>query len=98
MDSANLYKVLTQDVIPLFFQRDAQGIPRQWIQRIRRAVDARAAIYDRAHGAGIYREVLPAQDVARPLRPVGRRPSRGGRSEGKIGSLPGRLCATLSGC
>jgi len=38
VDSANLYKVLTQEVIPLFYQRDAQGIPRQWIQRIRRAV------------------------------------------------------------
>jgi starch phosphorylase len=37
-DSANLYKVLTQEVIPLFYQRDAQGIPRQWIQRIRRAM------------------------------------------------------------
>jgi glycogen phosphorylase len=38
VDSANLYKVLTGEVIPLFFQRDAQGIPRQWIQRIRRAM------------------------------------------------------------
>ncbi|PWU21459.1 MAG: DUF3417 domain-containing protein, partial [Verrucomicrobia bacterium] len=37
-DSANLYKVLTQDVIPLFYERDAQGIPRKWIQRIRRAM------------------------------------------------------------
>src|SRR5208337_4282134 len=37
-DSANLYKVLTREVIPLFFQRDAQGIPRQWLQRIRRAM------------------------------------------------------------
>ncbi len=37
-DSANLYKVLTQEVIPLFFERDAQGIPRRWIQRIRRAM------------------------------------------------------------
>jgi starch phosphorylase len=37
-DSANLYKVLTEQVIPLFYQRDAQGIPRQWIQRIRRAM------------------------------------------------------------
>jgi len=26
-DSANLYKVLTEQVIPLFYQRDAQGIP-----------------------------------------------------------------------
>jgi len=38
IDSAYLYKVLTQEVIPLFFQRDAQGIPRQWLQRIRRAM------------------------------------------------------------
>jgi starch phosphorylase len=37
-DSANLFKVLTQEVVPMFFQRDAQGIPRQWIQRIRRAM------------------------------------------------------------
>ncbi len=37
-DSANLYKVLTQEIIPLFYQRDPQGIPRQWIQRIRRAM------------------------------------------------------------
>jgi len=36
-DSANLYKALTEQVIPLFYKRDAQGIPRQWIQRIRRA-------------------------------------------------------------
>jgi len=38
VDSANLYKVLTSEVIPLFYQRDAQGIPRQWIQRIRHAM------------------------------------------------------------
>jgi starch phosphorylase len=37
-DSENLYKVLTQEVIPLFFDRDANGIPRGWIQRIRRAM------------------------------------------------------------
>ncbi len=37
-DSANLYKVLTQEVIPMFYERDSQGIPRKWIQRIRRAM------------------------------------------------------------
>ncbi|MGD0261993.1 MAG: alpha-glucan family phosphorylase [Verrucomicrobiota bacterium] len=37
-DCANLYKVLTQEVIPLFYERDAKGIPRQWIHRIRRAM------------------------------------------------------------
>jgi len=38
VDSANLYKTLTEQVIPMFFNRDEQGIPRQWIQRIRRAM------------------------------------------------------------
>jgi len=37
-DSENLYRVLTKEVIPLFFNRDANGIPREWIQRIRRAM------------------------------------------------------------
>ena len=37
-DSENLYKTLTEEVIPCFFNRDANGIPRQWIQKIRRAM------------------------------------------------------------
>ena len=37
-DSANLYRVLTQEVIPCFFERDAAGIPRRWIKMIRRAM------------------------------------------------------------
>ncbi|HWW01333.1 MAG TPA: alpha-glucan family phosphorylase [Candidatus Acidoferrum sp.] len=37
-DSGNLYKVLTKEVIPLFFERDEQGIPRRWLQRVRRAM------------------------------------------------------------
>jgi starch phosphorylase len=38
VDSANLYQTLNGQVIPMFFDRDEQGIPRQWIQRIRRAM------------------------------------------------------------
>jgi starch phosphorylase len=37
-DSANLYKALTEEVIPCFYNRDAQGIPRQWIQKVRHAM------------------------------------------------------------
>jgi starch phosphorylase len=37
-DAANLYSVLTEEVIPLFYDRDLKGIPREWIHRIRRAM------------------------------------------------------------
>ena len=38
VDSANLYQVLTEEVVPLFFDRDAAGVPRRWLQRIRQAM------------------------------------------------------------
>jgi starch phosphorylase len=38
VDSANLYRTLTEQIVPMFYHRDAQGIPREWIQRIRRAM------------------------------------------------------------
>jgi starch phosphorylase len=38
LDSENLYKTLTEQVIPCFYNRDANGIPREWIQKIRRAM------------------------------------------------------------
>jgi len=37
-DAANLYRSLTEQVIPMFFNRDANGVPREWIKRIRRAM------------------------------------------------------------
>ena len=38
VDAQNLYETLTEEVIPCFFNRDANGIPRQWIKKIRRAM------------------------------------------------------------
>ena len=38
VDGESLYETLTQAVIPLFFDRDDQGIPRGWIDKIRRAM------------------------------------------------------------
>ncbi|KAB2661561.1 MAG: alpha-glucan family phosphorylase [Verrucomicrobia bacterium] len=43
LDSANLYRVLTEEVVPSFYNRDANGIPREWIQRIRRAMSTLVA-------------------------------------------------------
>lgn len=37
IDAENLYRVLTEEVVPCFYDRDEQGIPRRWIQKIRRA-------------------------------------------------------------
>jgi glycogen phosphorylase len=56
LDSENLYRTLTQEVIPSFFARDAQGIPRQWIARIRRAMVTLVAQFDTARMVREYAE------------------------------------------
>ncbi len=38
VDSANNYQVLTEQVVPKIYNRDVQGIPRQWLQRVRRTM------------------------------------------------------------
>ena len=38
VDSENLYNVLTREVIPSYFNRDADGIPREWIAKIRESL------------------------------------------------------------
>ncbi len=38
VDSENLYKVLTNEVIPSFYNRDSAGVPREWIKKIRRSM------------------------------------------------------------
>jgi starch phosphorylase len=38
IDSENTYKTLTERVIPLFYERDAAGIPRAWLKQVRRAM------------------------------------------------------------
>ncbi|HNQ89412.1 MAG TPA: alpha-glucan family phosphorylase [Verrucomicrobiota bacterium] len=45
-DGENLAQVLNEEVIPCFFNRDANGIPRQWIHKIRRAMATVAPQYN----------------------------------------------------
>ena len=37
-DLESLYRTLSRDIIPLFFERDSRGIPGGWIAKIRRAM------------------------------------------------------------
>jgi glycogen phosphorylase len=38
LDNANLLKVLSEEVVPCFYDRDEHGIPRRWMATIRRSM------------------------------------------------------------
>ena len=37
IDSENLFRTLTEEIIPCFYKRDELGVPREWIAKIRHA-------------------------------------------------------------
>ncbi len=37
-DGEDLYRALTEEVIPLYYQRDRDGLPRGWIKRMKRTI------------------------------------------------------------
>ena len=47
-DAGSLYRLLEQEVVPAFYDRDAEGLPRAWLARVRASVRTLAP----AFGAG----------------------------------------------
>jgi starch phosphorylase len=41
-DAADLYRVLEQEVIPLYYDRDIDGLPRLWIKRMMNSISSLA--------------------------------------------------------
>lgn len=41
-DAADLYRVLEQEVIPLYYDRDIDGLPRHWIKRMMNSISSLA--------------------------------------------------------
>jgi starch phosphorylase len=38
-DAASLYAVIEEEVVPLFYERDENGLPRKWIEMMKRAIE-----------------------------------------------------------
>ncbi len=45
-DAESLYDVLTEKVIPLFYNRDKNGVPRKWIATIRNSIHSIIPVYN----------------------------------------------------
>ncbi|MCX7930230.1 MAG: alpha-glucan family phosphorylase [Chlorobi bacterium] len=45
-ESEMLYQLLENDIVPMFYERDAAGVPRRWVQRMKMAIATLAAQYN----------------------------------------------------
>ncbi|MGH9766641.1 MAG: alpha-glucan family phosphorylase, partial [Blastocatellia bacterium] len=65
-DADALYRVLAEEVVPLYFDRDSDGIPRRWIHLIKEAIRTDAPVFSARRMVKEYTErmYVPAMMVA----------------------------------
>jgi starch phosphorylase len=61
-DAADLYRTLTDEVIPLYYDRDIDGLPRHWIRRMMNSISSLAWRFsaDRMVADYVHHAYLPA--------------------------------------
>lgn len=59
-----LYELLEKQVVPLFYERDAEGIPRSWVAKMKDAIRINCPFFNTARMVGEYahRAYFPASD------------------------------------
>jgi phosphorylase/glycogen(starch) synthase len=55
LDAASLYRLIEEEVVPLFFRRDPRGVPRDWLVRVRRSLATIPPVFDTARMVEEYR-------------------------------------------
>ena len=88
-DAASLYSLLEDKVIPLYFERDADNRPHNWLLRVRKAMQTLIAQYS-SHRM-LHRRDQGRQPAGRPVPPCGRdRASRQHEARRTAGPAGGR--------
>ena len=61
-DAESLYRVLEQEIVPLYYDRDDDGVPKRWVHRVKRSIATLAWRFsaDRMVKDYVYQAYLPA--------------------------------------
>jgi glycogen phosphorylase len=62
-DAGTLYRLLEQEVVPAFYDRDADGLPRAWLARIRASLRTLAPAFTAGRMLEDYAERIHAPNA-----------------------------------
>ena len=44
-DAEEIYRVLEEEIVPLYYDRDTDGIPRNWVKVVKEAIHTAAPVF-----------------------------------------------------
>ncbi len=67
VEAQALYRLLEEDLVPLFYERDAAGLPHRWIQRMKRSIASVGPVFHTHRMVREYAEKLYGKAAERAL-------------------------------
>ena len=77
-DSFSMYEILKHEIVPLYYDQDAEGVPKRWIDRVRRSLITIGPVYNTSRMVADY-----ATDFYRRAAEKGRMFAEGGWSKSR---------------
>jgi starch phosphorylase len=64
VESRAIYDLLEEEIVPMFYARDSDGVPREWVRRMKRSIASNASMFNSNRMVVEYlrRCYLPARD------------------------------------
>lgn len=56
LDASTLYRLLEEEIVPAFYERDAKGLPKAWVERMRASIATVAPVFNTDRMVGEYRD------------------------------------------
>lgn len=70
IDSQSLYQLLEEEIVPLYYDRDAHGIPRRWIQMMKASIKTNAPLFNTDRMISDYVSQVYVPEIAASVAPI----------------------------
>ncbi|MCC5640498.1 alpha-glucan family phosphorylase [Nostoc sp. CHAB 5844] len=70
IDSQSLYQLLEEEIVPLYYDQDAQGIPHRWIQMMKASIKTNAPLFNTDRMIADYVSQIYVPEIAARIEPI----------------------------
>jgi len=70
IDSQSLYQLLEQEIVPLYYDQDAQGIPHRWVQMMKASIKTNAPLFNTDRMIADYVSQVYVPEIAAHVEPI----------------------------
>ncbi|MBE9207256.1 alpha-glucan family phosphorylase [Nostoc sp. LEGE 06077] len=70
IDSQSLYQLLESEIVPLYYDQDAQGIPHRWIQMMKTSIKTNAPLFNTDRMIADYVSQVYVPEISARVEPI----------------------------